>query len=103
MSAPLTGLYRDRPEHVANLRKALPRATIIPGDIRKQEVLDAIRKWKGKVDIMQASIACQPSSTAATVHDPKDPRLIYGTIVMLIAAMVKPRVFLVEDVPSFKK
>ena len=54
------------------------------------------------MDVMEASLNCQPSSDAADKHDPHDPRHLINDVIIAFAAAIGPKVLVVEDVVGFR-
>ena len=84
------------------LKKRFPRANVIPGDISKREVQSEFLKYKRKVDVLEMSLNCQPSSDAASEHDPEDKRHELNDVAAELAGQLLPRVMVVEDVVGFR-
>ena len=62
------------PRRCALLEKRFPCARVIPGDISKKEVQQQLLVYEKAIDVLEMSLNCQPSSDAASVHDPLDKR-----------------------------
>ena len=94
------------PEDTAILERRYPLATIIQADVRDPRlsaVLADAARAVGGIDISMVAVLCQPSSDAATVHDPNDARLAIGMLAVDLGIDIAPKMLLVENVSSMRR
>ncbi len=87
----------------ANIYKQIyPDTEVVCGDIRERKVIDEIIKLSAgqKVDVVMATPPCQGMSTAGkqTKYDERNNLFLYAVSIIQI---LKPKYFLIENVPGF--
>ena len=79
-----------------------PDTDVICGDITSEQVFGKLKSYKGKVEVLTGGPPCQGFSTVGSKVE-ADPRNKLFYAMMALAAVVKPRVILFENVSGFKR
>lgn len=79
-----------------------PDTDVICGDITAPNIFSKLKSYKGKVEILTGGPPCQGFSTVGNKVE-KDPRNKLFYAMMELAAVIKPKVILFENVSGFKR